>query len=427
MSQDVLVDEQIEMALLGAMIRDESTAARCLAEIAPADFWAPRHKVIYKAMSEVAATGAAVDIATLRARLTATGKMADAAGIEYLMQLVEACPTESNAPHYLTIVRELSTRRRLREECRKLASDLGEFSMDDAELMTRLDKIRGGIKTGGVAGKHISEIDLSRPRKGLRVGFTPLDTNREMPGLPCGQVTMVSAVSGVGKSNLMLQFANSVAMGGGRALYVTVTDLDEQDCLQRMLKQRFEIKHESEARDAFHQEDFLKASKRFLEWENVHVYDSGAVKSPAGAHINTICGWIQAEIDRRHVHLVCLDYAQQVDGEGETRVQQTESVSRLYARLASHNKDTAFVIGSQVNNDGSSWYSKSLVQDCGFWLSLTVDEAQGVSKWLENRTIEIKKARFGWSGSIEVTFDRKYLVHHPRGESGPAQAAKVLL
>jgi replicative DNA helicase len=106
-------DLAAEAAVIGAVLLDNTVLARVLGVVTADDFYAARHRIIWGHMQEIAARGMAIDHVTVAASLREAGDIDRIGGLPTLAGLTDGVATSVNAESYATIVRNMSTARRI--------------------------------------------------------------------------------------------------------------------------------------------------------------------------------------------------------------------------------------------------------------------------------------------------------------------------
>lgn len=217
-------DVEAERSLLGAVLQDPSAAAWALAELAPEAFTRPEYKAAWDACGRLYSQGSAVDLTTVNAALR-DKQFGDVAGM--LVDAVRMTPSPSAAKAYAKLVQEYARRRALRDACAAAVESLGEVDADTAcdALMTTL---RSGAKSaewtsyGAVGAAAFDMLDaISRGElRSIPTGLPDVDAALA-GGLRRGEVTVLAAGTGQGKSALAMHIAQSAARKGFRVGFIS--------------------------------------------------------------------------------------------------------------------------------------------------------------------------------------------------------------
>jgi len=213
-----------EQSAIGGMLLSKDAVADVVETVRGIDFYIPKHEIIFEAVLTLYSHGEPTDVIAVTDELTKTGQLQRAGGAEYLHTLTGLVPTAANAGYYASIVAEKAVLRRLVEAGTRIVQ-MGYAS--EGEVVDLVNNAQAEIYgvTGGVEAEDyvplveaidtaVDEIERARGRDGEMIGvptgFSELDelTN----GLHGGQLIIVAARPGLGKSTLALDFARSATI-----------------------------------------------------------------------------------------------------------------------------------------------------------------------------------------------------------------------
>ncbi|HWM34890.1 MAG TPA: replicative DNA helicase [Pseudolysinimonas sp.] len=213
-----------EQSALGGMLLSKDAVADVMETVRAADFYIPKHEVVFEAVLSLYSHGEPTDVIAVTDELTKSGQLQRAGGADYLHTLTGLVPTAANAGFYASIVAEKAVLRRLVEAGTRIVQ-MGYASEGEVtDLVNNAQAEIYGV-TGGVDSEDyvplsdaidtaVIEIEQARGRDGqmggVPTGFAELDdlTN----GLHGGQLIIVAARPGLGKSTLALDFARSASV-----------------------------------------------------------------------------------------------------------------------------------------------------------------------------------------------------------------------
>jgi replicative DNA helicase len=213
-----------EQSTLGGMLLSKDAVADVIEVVRAADFYMPKHEVVFDAVLTLYSHGEPTDVIAVTDELTKSGQLQRAGGPEYLHTLTGLVPTAANAGYYASIVSEKAVLRRLVEAGTRIVQMGFASEGEVTDLVNNAQAEIYGV-TGGVEAEDyiplveaidtaVDEIDQARGRSGelagIPTGFADLDelTN----GLHGGQLIIVGARPGTGKSTLALDFARAAAV-----------------------------------------------------------------------------------------------------------------------------------------------------------------------------------------------------------------------
>ncbi len=199
-------DPEAERGLIGATIIDPSVYTRLDPAIRPVDFHDTRHTAIWAAIQGLVSDGVAVDLVMLGDRLTKSGRLADAGGIDYLAGLVSGGYLAAHAPHYAEIIKRDSERRRLIEVGHEIVRQAMQPHAEPAAIIEDAKATLGTSTRGGcIDYQAIRAADLLSQRYAL---------DYLVPGvLVDGQPCLMAGAQKTLKTSLLVDLLVSVVSG----------------------------------------------------------------------------------------------------------------------------------------------------------------------------------------------------------------------
>ncbi|HZK31311.1 MAG TPA: replicative DNA helicase, partial [Corynebacterium sp.] len=249
-------DREAEQGVLGAMLLSPNTVTEVIEELVPEDFYYPAHQLIYQAMLELYSTGKEIDPVLVQGRLDRLNELERVGGAPYLHTLMAAVPTAANARYYAEIVNEKAILRRLVDAGTRVVQ-LGYEGADGAEVEVVVDRAQQEVFA--VAQNKSTEDyqvlgDLLTPTldelaafqrdqgtaAGVPTGFADLDNLTN--GLHGGQMIIIAARPGVGKSTLALDFMRSASLQHGKPSVIFSLEMSASEIVMRLLSAETGIK-----------------------------------------------------------------------------------------------------------------------------------------------------------------------------------------
>jgi replicative DNA helicase len=188
------------------------------------DFYRSAHGRIYSAVRALFGHGEPVDVITAVDALRRSGSLEEVGGALYLRDLVDEVPTPAGAPHYAKIVADAALRRRLIAASADIM-DLAYVGSDDADAIAdgaeqriydvaRREDSEDAAAIGDLVDDAMTELESIQNREsaytGLPTGFRDLDDLTS--GLQPGNLVIIAARPGIGKSSLAMNIARNVAV-----------------------------------------------------------------------------------------------------------------------------------------------------------------------------------------------------------------------
>jgi replicative DNA helicase len=216
-------DLDAEAAVLSAILLSRDALDRVLEFLRSEHFYSDANGRIYEAAQALAVAGSPVDIVTVAIWLRDRMRIAEVGGPAYLAQLVDATPAVPHVVAHAHVVYEKWRVRALIATCQRIAAE-GYGDYGDAQAF--LDRAEGEVyqiahvahRTSvtpihlvlRAAFKQMSDAAERGERiTGIPTGFERLDA--KTAGLHAGDLTIVAARPGVGKTAMVLGLAVNVA------------------------------------------------------------------------------------------------------------------------------------------------------------------------------------------------------------------------
>jgi replicative DNA helicase len=235
-----------EEAVLGALLLSPNAIATVSDELRPDDFYRESHRLIFQAAIALDVRGEPVDAITLVDELERNGTLSEAGGRARIHEIAALVPPTSNVHRYAEIVREASLRRKMI----KAGGDIARLGWDGLghsdELLAEAESVLSSV-TNDVARTDFVplSVDLDqivadvyhafetgKPKMGLLTGFVDLD--KLTTGFHPGELVLIAARPGMGKSVIAQNIAENVADAGGHAAFFAL-EMSKKEMLTRSL------------------------------------------------------------------------------------------------------------------------------------------------------------------------------------------------
>jgi replicative DNA helicase len=240
-------DMDAEQCVLGAMMMSKDAIADVVETLRGADFYRPAHEQIYNAITELYGRGEPVDAITVSALLSKRGELIKIGGGPYLHTLLASVPVAANAGYYATIVREKAILRRLADASIRIGQMSYAAEGDADEIVDRAQAEVYSVTDRRASEDYKPLSELMQPTldemeaissrsgnlAGVPTGFADLDdlTN----GLHPGQMVIIAARPGVGKSTLALDLARSASIKHGLTSVIFSLEMSQIEITMRLL------------------------------------------------------------------------------------------------------------------------------------------------------------------------------------------------
>jgi len=252
--------EEAEKGVLGSILLESLRVLDlCYTRgLTPEAFYVPAHREIFEAMTDMWRKGVLIDILTVAERLASTGKLERVGGRAYLERIVDSTPTAAHAEYYIDIVFQKYLLRSIIAKAREAENYC--YTTEENALSV-LDKVEqmfmaiGSDRYGSTpswkdaihdAIQHVEQILNSRTGlRGVSTGFLNID--KILQGLRPGEMIVLAARPGMGKTSLAMNIAENVALGKGdpegkkRAVGIFSLEMAMETLVLRMLCSHAEV------------------------------------------------------------------------------------------------------------------------------------------------------------------------------------------
>ncbi len=418
-----------EQSSLGGMLLSQDAVAEVFAVVKGADFYAPKHELIYDAIYNLYGRGEPTDVITVTAELTRLGNLVKIGGADYLHTLTSIVPTAANASFYADIVQEKAVLRRLIEAGTKIAASgyAAEGEVEDLVNQAQADIYAVGTQsqTDQYAPLSLSledavtEMELAEQRGGEMTGVPTgiYDLDQMTHGLHGGQLVILAARPGIGKSTFALDIARNASIKHQQPSLFFSLEMGRAEIAMRLLAAESDIYLQSMRKGTVSRDDWKKLA-------NVRGTISDAplfIDDSPNLTLVEIRAKARRLTQNLGLKLIIIDYLQLLSSgkKVENRQQEVSEFSRSLKLLAKE-LDIPVIAIAQLNRGSEQKTDKkpelfhlresgSLEQDADVVLLLhREDMGQKDHPRAGEADIIVAKQRNGPTGTVECLFQGQY-------------------
>ncbi|MBV9061360.1 MAG: replicative DNA helicase [Alphaproteobacteria bacterium] len=455
-------DIEVEQALLGAILVDNSALERVSSVLKSEHFYDPLHQRIYEVMQgQLDRCGMVITPLTLNAAMKADPGLVEVGGHAYLAGLAAAAPAMPNVRDYARILQELAIRRGLIHVGEDIVNAAYEAPHDkspqtqieDAEkaLYRLSDTARygeGPLDFAESLRRTLESAERAQARggriSGVASGFSDLDSL--LGGLQPSDLIIVAGRPGMGKTSLATNMAFHAArayvqdmeagaeQSRGAPVLLFSLEMAAQQLSARILSEQTEIEMWKIRNGKFAESEWEKFVLTMQELSTLPLY----IDDTGGISIAQIAARARRMRREKKIGLVVIDHIQLVapSRRTENRVQEITEISKGLKVLAK-DLDVPVIALSQLSRSVDSRDDKrpvlsdlresgSIEQDADVVMFVYREEYYLKSrepepgtpdhgKWLEkmeraHRRAEllVEKHRHGATNKVELFFDDRY-------------------
>ena len=413
-----------EQAVIGAMLIDPSCIPDVIEKVKSDEFYIQVNRDIFDTIFAMFSYGQSVDAVTVLEQMKARGVYKDTTQ-QYLMEVMQVTPTAANVLKYAAIVRDQALLRNLHTAADEINNMIFEGSGGaDAMLEAAERKIyalRQGRNVGGL--QPISMViqrvyaNLSEAASsgggipGLATGLPDLD--QTILGLNAGELILIAARPGMGKTSMALNIALHVGKTSGKTVAVFSLEMAREQLTTRLLAGEGLVDSQKLLTGKLSADEWRRvgAAATTISATDIRIDDNPSLSV---ADMNAQCRRIP------NLGLVVIDYLQLMQSAGsghswsnESRTQAVSDMSRMLKIMAKE-LNVPVICLSQLSRANESRQNKrpmlsdlresgAIEQDADIVLALYRDGYY--NKECENPNLAeaiILKNRHGETGTLEL-------------------------
>lgn len=334
-----------EMSVLGCSFLDKYALEKIMENVDSSMFYSDANKKIFLALQELYKSRTPIDITTIKNELDKQKNLQAVGGIEYISEVIDSVATVANLDYYIKIVKEKALRRKLIDTATEIISDTYEEDGNITALFDTAEKnILNVIKARQTSEfRPISDVlrtaqeqleNMAKNKSaitGLPTGFYDLD--KSTAGLHEGELIIIAARPGMGKTAFALNVATNAAFQTDKAVAIFNLEMSAEQLVNRMISSVGQIEGEKLKTGIMNNNDWKKYNEAIsqLADTNIYIEDNAGITAP---EIKAKCRRLANS--EKGLGLVVIDYLQLVTTGGRTESRQVEvsDISRSFKTLA---------------------------------------------------------------------------------------------
>ena len=420
---------EAEMSVLGVAFLNAQDVNKIVEEVTADMFFDERNSIIFNAIKNLHDSKTPIDITTIKDELDKDKKL-NTVGLDYLTDVIDSVVTTANLDFYIKIIRDYAIRRNLIET----ATDIINTTYEDENITTLLDTAEKNILNvvrARSAGSFmpIQEVlrnaqakleELAKNKRtitGLETGFPDFD--KITTGLHGGEMIILAARPGMGKTALALNMASFAAMHTKKAVAIFNLEMSAEMLVNRMIASVGQIDSYKLQTGNMLERDWQRYNEALSQLSETNIFIEDNV-SVTAQDIRAKCRRLANS--EAGLGLVVIDYLQLINSGSrrvESRQVEVSEISRALKTMAVE-LDVPVIALAQLSRSAEKRESNqpmlsdlresgSLEQDADMVLFINRKDYYEKAKDFNNKIVPaeliIAKHRKGGLGTVNLLFE----------------------
>lgn len=331
-----MMADEAEASCIGSMIIDDQIIDEVAAIVRPEMFRRTANQVIVGTIFEMREKARPIDIVTIQQSLRDASALNSVGGVQYLLDLGESVPSSASAAHYAAMVKAAHLQRLRRDV---LLNRLMAESDDPAEMIEADEAAIAGVSSEAIGQTVEAEniaaamqivydhIQAGEAPKTVATGLYELD-EKLGGGLRPGELIIIGARPGMGKSGLLLNFAENMS-NNGEPVGIFTLEMSKQELAMRLISSRLGVDLADIRKHRIHPDDLQRVADAItkMNQQQLLVNDDTRMFSMIRAKARKLV--------KQGAKALFIDYLQLVMGpKTDNREQEIAAMSRGFKLMA---------------------------------------------------------------------------------------------
>ena len=414
-----------EMSVLGVCFLDDRVIGRILEEVSEDMFYSDANRKVFLAIKNLHDGGIPLDMTTIKDELDKTKSLASIGGIEYLTKIVDSVSNAANLDYYIGILKEKMIVRNLIITATDIVTDAYEDTDDVTGLLDTaekniLDVIRSRQTTefasiSDVLQRAQAQLEyLSQNHSvisGLETGFYDLD--KATSGLHEGEMIVIAARPGMGKTAFALNIATHAAMTTKKAVAIFNLEMSAEQLVNRMISALGGVENRKLTNGQLGQNDWKKYNEAVSQLADTNIY----IEDNSGITVNDIIAKCRRLATKKEgLGLIIIDYLQLLTMGGrrpESRQQEVSDISRSIKMMAMELKVPVIALAQLSRNAEKRENNEPMLADLRE--SGSIEQDADIVMFINRKDYYKAKTELGKSENVETDI---IIAKHRKGGTG---------
>ncbi len=408
-------DPSMECGVLGCVLLSPN---ECLSEcveklyMGSEVFYDLRHREIYETMVAMSELNVPIDVISLQQWLKDNGILEQVGGITYLSKLIDAVPSAANLSYYLQTVLDKFLLRKTIQTCTNVVGRIYDYEGDvngildevEREILAIQPQQRNGVRDiKELVSEAIAVIENLYNTRGAISGLSTglVDLDRLTDGLHRGEMIVVAAYPGLGKSTLAANIAFHHALQKTSSAFFTA-EMQPVKIVLRAICAEAQVNLRTISKGFMAESDFPKMTSAAGRVSGATIQ----IENISGMTIQQVTALARRVKQKHNIQMAAVDYIQLLrNPDSDTREQEVSTISKGLKAIAMELGIPVLAL-SQLNDDGKLRESRAIGQDADcIWKIEAIGEAQS---HVQPVKLSVEKSRDGEVGFVELIFQKAY-------------------
>lgn len=335
-----------EQAVIGSMLIDTRCIPDVIERLKGAEFYIQQNRDIFETIYAMFSYGQTIDPITVLDQMKTRGVFRETS-TAYIAELMRITPTAANVLEYAAIVSDRALLRNLATAADEINTLVYEGTGEAENMLEAAERKIYALRQGRVVGglvpistvvqtvySNLSEAASSGQKiPGLSTGLNDID--RYILGLNKGELILIAARPGMGKTSIALNIAMNVAKKSGKTVAVFSLEMSREQLVSRLLAGEGLVPSQNLLTGQLNSDEWkrIAAAAQVLSATDMRIDDNPMLSV---SDMNAQCRRIS------NLGLVVIDYLQLMQSAGgdsrkyagENRQQVVSDISRMLKIMA---------------------------------------------------------------------------------------------
>ncbi|MCX7760938.1 MAG: replicative DNA helicase [Hydrogenothermaceae bacterium] len=337
-------DEELERAVLGAIITFPEHSEFIFSNLKPEDFFSEKNRIIFTALHSIYTDGLVIDLSLIKIYLEKSGNYEKVGGLDYIKLLIEEAAVPSVLQQIVDVLREKRIRRSLIQISQTIIQKAKEKQKDIDSLLEEAENLIFSITENKeiTAYHHFSDVlketlviinELAKKETvitGVPTGFYEID--RLTTGFHPGDLVIIAARPGMGKTSFALSILHYLSVIEGLPTAFFSLEMSKEQIAMRLLGEESKIPLRKIRSGFLSTEELEKIAEVSLKMMKAPLY----IDDTASISILDLKAKARRLKKEADVKLIVVDYLQLLSSgrRSENRQQEVAEISRSLKALA---------------------------------------------------------------------------------------------